>query len=67
MPFCLSCDADIRGTVYAFGTHSPLCRKCCYELEGLENERLKKLAQSSATRELSWLGRLFFGLFGRRK
>lgn len=66
---CIACDATVKGTVYSFGKHSPLCRDCAYELEALEDtrERHEKRRAEAARRDLGFLGRLFRGIFGGGK
>lgn len=63
--FCRACDVEIKGTLYSFGQHAPLCRDCCYELEALTLAAQKRANRPA--RELGFLGRLFTGLFGGRR
>jgi hypothetical protein len=66
---CIACDVTIRGTMYALGNKSPLCRNCCFELEDLAADKARrdaKKANRAVARDLSLLGRLFRGIFGGR-
>lgn len=67
MSICLACDANIRGTVYSFGTRSPLCTRCFDELEGLQQTAAiaaQNRAARAQRRQLGLLGKLL-GLFRR--